>query len=158
MSALEHVTHGASRRFRLVTVASRVARTPGATHSRCRAPTPPPAYGATMNQHTTAVVPTARGSRRSVPSRPSPEQRQRLQDLLDQEEHWVLRGDWELFLDTGSSKAYTPLSRLTREHRVAVTSWLRQQRHALHHAIEGGVPAPGGWIESLRLYDALTRR
>lgn len=104
---------------------------------------------------TTIMPPNTPASRRAVPSHPTPTQVANLRALLDQDSSWVLRGDWDRYLRTGSRTRLRPVSTLTRDQRAAALAWLRQQRHNLHRAVEGGRQAPDGWLESLPLYRAL---
>ncbi len=105
---------------------------------------------------TTTMPPVMPGSRRAVPHHPTEEHAKLLRDLLDQGEQWVLRGDWESYLRTGSPRAMVAITTLTDDHCVAAAAWLRQQRHALYRAIEGELCAPDGWLEARPLYKALT--
>lgn len=90
-----------------------------------------------------------------MPERPTGEQSDRLKALLTQGDHWILRPHWERFLEAGGPVERCPIERLTRDHRVAATAWLRQQRHKLFRALDGGDVAPDGWLEDLPLYRAL---
>jgi hypothetical protein len=96
-------------------------------------------------------------SRRAVPQTPSPEQRAALQRWLDRDDRWVLRPVWERWLRECDDDLQVPIDQLTRDQHVAARSWLVQQRHALHNAVDDG-PAPEGWLESLPLYQALEQR
>lgn len=96
---------------------------------------------------------------RTIPPRPSPEVRERLLTLLDQNEGWHLRGGWSAWLG-GRWFQLTAIDELSRGQRIAAMAWLHQQRHALHRAIHGEPGrdphiAPEGWIESKALYKAL---
>lgn len=104
---------------------------------------------------TTTMPPHTPGLRRTIPSDPSPGVLQALRRLLFQDEGWVRRPNWGAYLATGDVKHLRPLDELTRDQFVAVHAWLRQQRHALHHALEAGSVAPDGWVESLPLYEAV---
>lgn len=105
---------------------------------------------------TSTMPPHGPGSRRAVPSRLNDEQRARLRWLLEDPDSWVLRPGWEPFLLHGDRTALLRPQDLTRDHRVAALAWLRQQRHALHRALEGGPVAPDGWLETFPLYRRLT--
>jgi hypothetical protein len=94
-------------------------------------------------------------SRRAVPHRLTDEQRARLRSLLDDPDTWVLRPGWEPYLLRGDEGTLVPTDSLNNDHRVASIAWLRQQRHALHRALEGGDVAPEGWLEALPLYRRL---
>lgn len=100
-------------------------------------------------------VGTRSGARRSLPTSPSDDQRHRLTELLAGD-RWVLRGDWEPWLEGDRDGAPCPLDDLTRDQRIAALWWLRQQRHDLHHVVVGGRRAPDGWLESTPLYRALS--
>ncbi len=95
--------------------------------------------------------PPAAGARRSVPRDPTDEQRERLRFLLEDPETWVLRYGWERFLMRGDHATLVPTSDLTNDQRAAAVAWLRQQRHRLYLALEGGTSAPDGWIEEFPL-------
>lgn len=95
-------------------------------------------------------------SRRAVPLRLTDEQRGRLRSLLDDPDTWVLRPGWEPYLLRGDEGTLVDPESLSNDHRIASIAWLRQQRHALHRALEGGEVAPDGWLESLPLYRRLT--
>lgn len=101
------------------------------------------------------MPPIGPGSQRTVPAVLRPQQVQRLHDLLHQSELWVLRGHWHRFLWDGDTSTFVPIASLSRDHRVAASAWLRQQRHYLYRALSGGESAPQGWLESLPLYRAL---
>lgn len=94
-------------------------------------------------------------SRRAVPTELTDAQRQRLRTLLEDPETWVLRPGWEPYLLHGDHGTLVSTDDLSRDHRIASIAWLRQQRHALFHALEGGRIAPEGWLESLPLYRRL---
>jgi 2-alkyl-3-oxoalkanoate reductase len=90
-----------------------------------------------------------RSSRRIIPQRLSVAQRERLRYLLADPDTWVLRPGWEAYLLRGDHAALERTDLLNTDHRVAALAWLRQQRHALYRALEGGDVAPDGWLESL---------
>jgi hypothetical protein len=97
------------------------------------------------------------GHRRAVPPRLSDEARERLRWLLHDPHHWVLRTSWERYLATGEESLLVRTDALTQDQRVAAAAWLRQQRHALHRALEGADRAPDGWLDELpmvRAFDA----
>jgi len=94
-------------------------------------------------------------SRRAVPLALTDAQRERLRSLLDDPHTWVLRPGWEPYLLRGDEGTLVETDSLTNDHRAASIAWLRQQRHALHRALEGGEVAPEGWLESLPLYQRL---
>lgn len=104
---------------------------------------------------TSTLRPYGSGSRRAVPSRPTPGQREALARWLEQEQ-WVLRPVWERWLASGDDGLKVGLDRLTRNQHAAARAWLRQQRHALHDVVAGG-PAPDGWLEERPLYRAIER-
>lgn len=104
---------------------------------------------------TSTMPPYGPGSRRVIPIRPGPKHAERLRDLLEQDDCWVLRGDWERWLEHGSPHLLTPISELTRDQCAAAVAWLVQQQHALYESIYGSKPAPDGWIEEQPLYRAL---
>jgi hypothetical protein len=97
-----------------------------------------------------------RGSRRTLPSRPTEDQRAAMRHWLEGD-RWVLRPVWERWLATGDDALMVDLDRLTRDQHVAALEWLRQQRHALHDIVEGGL-APPDWLESQTLYRAIGDR
>jgi hypothetical protein len=101
---------------------------------------------------TTTMPPHAPGSRRFVPRAPEPDVADRLRRLLWQDAWWVLRPQWEAYLRTGREDLAVSTTRLTRDQLVAIHAWLRQQRHPLYQAVEGGSLVPDGWIEKLPLY------
>lgn len=74
---------------------------------------------------------------------------------MSQTEGWVRRPVWAAYLRTGDPSLIQPIDELTRDQFVAIHAWFRQQRHALHRVLEGGVVAPDGWVESLPLYDVI---
>ena len=94
------------------------------------------------------------GHRRAVPPRLGDEARERLRWLLHDPHHWVLRTSWERYLATGDSSLLVRTDALTQDQRVAASAWLRQQRHALHRALEGADRAPDGWLEALPMVQA----
>ena len=102
---------------------------------------------------TTTMRPYGTGSRRAIPGRTTPDQREALRVWL-QNDLWVLRPVWERWLQTGDEQFKTPLDSLTRNQHEAARAWLIQQRHALHDVVEGG-PAPDDWLESQPLFRAL---
>jgi hypothetical protein len=104
---------------------------------------------------TSATPPSGPGSRRAVPDQLTEEQRGRLRWLLEDPASWVLRPGWEPFLLHGDAATLICTTELTRDHRVAALAWLRQQRHRLYHALEGGQVAPDGWLEAFGLYRRL---
>lgn len=101
--------------------------------------------------------PRVPGSRRSVPRRLNDQQRERLRALLDDPDTWVLRPGWEPFLLEGDLSRLVATDRLTRDQLAAGLAWLRQQRHALYRALEGGESAPDGWLEGFAMYQRLSR-
>jgi hypothetical protein len=105
----------------------------------------------------TAITPDRPGASRTVPGRLTDEQRGRLRWLLDDPELWVLRTGWHRFLLDGDRTALVATDSLTADQRVAALAWLRQQRHALYRALEGGPIAPDGWLEGFGLYERLAR-
>jgi hypothetical protein len=104
-----------------------------------------------------SATPDRPDTSRMVPRRLSPEQCDRLRWLLEDPELWVLRTGWHRFLLDGDRTALISTDSLTADQRVAALSWLRQQRHALHRALEGGPIAPDGWLERFGLYERLSR-
>lgn len=106
----------------------------------------------------TAVRPVGPGHRRAVPPRLSPEATERLRWLLHDPDHWVLRTSWERYLRTGEESLLVRTDALTQDQRVAASAWLRQQRHALHRALEGADRAPDGWLEGLPMMRAFAAR
>lgn len=104
---------------------------------------------------TTTLPPHTPGLRRTIPPDPPPRVLEHLRSLLGQREGWVRRPHWTPYLETGDDRYLSPVGDLTREQLVAVHAWLRQQRHAIHHALEGGLAAPDGWVESLPLYQVV---
>lgn len=107
---------------------------------------------------TTTLPPHTPGLRRTIPPDPSPVALEGLRLLVNQDEGWVRRPSWALFLASADPDCLRPLEELSRDQLVAVHAWLRQQRHALHGALEGGGCAPDGWIESLPLYAVVRDR
>jgi hypothetical protein len=105
---------------------------------------------------TTTMPPNTPGSRRIVPPRPTPRQRQLLADLLGQGKRWILRGDWRAYLDDGliEDEGWR-IESLSRDQRVAARSWLSQQQHQLYAVVQDGPVAPEGWLEATPLYQAL---
>lgn len=79
-----------------------------------------------------------------------------LQQLLEQDEVWVVRARWVRWLREAQLSDTVPISTMRRDERIAARSWLRQQRHYLHATIHGGLRAPIGWVESMPLYRGLT--
>lgn len=106
---------------------------------------------ATREPAVTSMPSNAPASRRTVPTRLTEEQRDRLHFLLHDPDTWVLRPGWERFLLHGDHATLVRTDTLSSDHRAAALAWLRQQRHALHRALEGGEVAPDGWLESLPL-------
>lgn len=106
---------------------------------------------------THTMPPNLPGSRRAVPHRPTPEQRERLRELLYQSEAWALRPDWEPYIMLGDKRALRPIDKLTADQQIGALAWLRQQRHRLYAVLEGGEHAPDGWLESQPLYQALRK-
>ncbi|MEX1163346.1 MAG: hypothetical protein WEB03_07180 [Nitriliruptor sp.] len=102
--------------------------------------------------------PVGAGYRRAVPPGMSTESRDRLRWLLQDPDHWVLRNSWERYLRTGDDALLVRTDALTQDQRIAAAAWLRQQRHAIHRAIEGVDRAPDGWIESLPMMRAFLER
>jgi hypothetical protein len=103
----------------------------------------------------TAITPDRPGASRKVPRRLTDEQRERLRWLLEDPDRWVLRTGWDRFVVDGDRTALVLTDSLTADQRVAALSWLRQQRHQLHRALEGGELAPEGWLEGFGLYRRL---
>lgn len=99
----------------------------------------------------TVKHPRAPGSSRTVPRRLGDEQRDRLRSLLDDPSTWVLRPGWLPFLLDGDLTRLVPTDDLTRDQQAAGLAWLRQQRHALYRALEGGDVAPDGWLEGFAM-------
>jgi hypothetical protein len=106
----------------------------------------------------TPAQPSVPGHRRAVPPRLSAEARERLRWLLDDPDRWVLRTSWERYLATGDDALLVRTDDLTQDQRTAAAAWLRQQRHALHRALEGGERAPDGWLEALPMVRAFLER
>jgi hypothetical protein len=98
------------------------------------------------------------GHRRAVPPRLSDEARERLRWLLNDPHHWVLRTSWERYLASGDESLLVRTDALTQDQRVAAAAWLRQQRHALHRALEGADRAPDGWLDGLPMVRAFDAR
>lgn len=94
-------------------------------------------------------------SRRAVPRDLTDGQRERLRSLLDDPDTWVLRPGWLPYLLHGDQGTLVATDGLTNDQRVAAIAWLKQQRHALYRALEGGRIAPDGWLEALPLYRRL---
>lgn len=103
---------------------------------------------------TMTAPPSTPGSQRMVPRYPHPHVTARLRKLLEGKE-WVLRSSWDRYLE-GSDRVLMSINRLTRDQRLAALAWLRQQRHRLHAALEGGPVAPVGWLERWPLYQVLS--
>jgi hypothetical protein len=83
------------------------------------------------------------------------EQRDRLQQLLDDPDTWVQRLSWQAFLADGGPATLVDTAELTADQRAAALAWLRQQRHALHRELVGSGIAPDGWLEALPLVQRL---
>lgn len=79
-----------------------------------------------------------------------------LRELLEQGDRWVVRARWVRWLDHGDRADTTPIDGMLHDDRIAACSWLRQQRHVLYDTVEGGHPAPSGWIEARPLYRGLS--
>ncbi len=95
------------------------------------------------------------GRRRTVPLQPTPEQHARLRALVDDPTTWVLRHAWDGYLRHGAGGRVIDPKDLSTDHRIAALAWLRQQRHPLYRALEGGTRAPDGWLEELPLHRRL---
>ncbi len=95
------------------------------------------------------------GRRRTVPLQPTPEQHARLRALVDDPTTWVLRHAWDGYLRHGAGGHVIDPKDLSTDHRIAALAWLRQQRHPLYRALEGGTRAPDGWLEELPLHRRL---
>lgn len=106
---------------------------------------------------TITAPPNVPGSRRVLPQVPSEHQIERVRSLLNQGEHWVLRGDWSRYLNSDGQQGLVPISRLMRDQRIAAAAWISQQQHSLYETLEGARTAPEGWLDELPLYRALTR-
>ncbi len=106
----------------------------------------------------TPARPVGAGYRRAVPPGLSAAARDRLRWLLHDPDHWVLRNSWERYLRSGDDALLVRTDALTQDQRVAAAAWLRQQRHAIHRAVEGEDRAPDGWIESLPMMRAFLER
>lgn len=104
----------------------------------------------------TTMPPNVPGSRRILPLHPTEHHLERVRALLHQDQYWVLRGAWRIYLDSSGSEGTVPVRSLQRDQQIAAAAWISQQRHALHAALEGGRIAPDGWIESLPLYRTLS--
>jgi hypothetical protein len=98
---------------------------------------------------------TRTGSRRTVPLELNAAQRDRLRELLEDPDTWVLRHAWDDYLLDGRPGTVVDPVTLNRDHLVAAIAWLEQQRHPLYRAMEGGTRAPDGWLESLPLHRRL---
>lgn len=85
----------------------------------------------------------------------SESQADHLRELLEQDDAWVGRARWLRWLQHGQSSDTMPIDEMCHDDRIAACAWLRQQRHALHDAVEGGQRAPEGWVEELPLYRGL---
>ncbi len=107
---------------------------------------------------TMTMPPNLPGSRRALPVWPSSTQEKAVRTLLEQGELWIVRPRWEKYLRTGDLEIATPIDGLTKQQVIAILSWLRQQQHELHRVVEGSVPAPDGWLESLPLHRAFNDR
>lgn len=107
---------------------------------------------------TVTMPPNVPGSRRVLPVTPTKHQVERVRELLDQDERWVLRGDWARYLQGEGTTGMVPVDGLERDQRIAAAAWISQQRHALHAALEDAPVAPEGWLESLPLYRVLSER
>jgi hypothetical protein len=105
---------------------------------------------------TTTMPPVTPGARRTIPNHLDAEQASRLRSLLEDPDTWVLRPGWEPYVLHGDEACLLDPRDLTRDHRIAALAWLRQQRHALHRALEGERVAPPGWLEAFPLYQRLT--
>ncbi len=95
------------------------------------------------------------GSRRTVPLRLTPAQCDRLRSLVEDPTTWVLRHAWDDYLLAGERGRVVDPRDLTRDHVVSAIEWLRQQRHPIYRALEGGDRAPEGWLEQLPLHQRL---
>lgn len=105
---------------------------------------------------TTPQLPDFRpGSRRTVPLRLTPAQCERLRSLVEDPDTWVLRHAWDGYLLDGEPGRVVDPADLTRDHLVSAIEWLRQQRHPIYRALEGGTRAPAGWLEQLPLHQRL---
>jgi hypothetical protein len=103
----------------------------------------------------TTQQPVRGGWRRSVPAKLTPEQLDRLRGLIEDPDTWVLRHAWDAYLLDGEPGRVVDPATLSTGHLVSAIEWLRQQRHPLYRALEGGQRAPEGWLESLPLYQRL---
>ncbi|MFP4150096.1 MAG: hypothetical protein ACLFV0_11480 [Nitriliruptoraceae bacterium] len=90
-----------------------------------------------------------------MPLRLTAAQRDRLRDLLEDPDTWVLRHAWDDYLLDGRTGTVVDPATLTRDHLAASIAWLEQQRHPLYRALEGRDRAPDGWLEALPLYRRL---
>lgn len=104
---------------------------------------------------TMSMPPNTPGSRRAIPANLKASEVERLRELIQQDQRWVLRPDWMSYLRSDHLTG-VDIASLPRGHRIAARAWLAQQRHALHRAVEGSGEAPDGWLESLPLYRALS--
>lgn len=105
---------------------------------------------------TLTAPPNVPGSRRVLPRAPDEHQVERVRALLQQGQHWVLRGDWSRYLNGDGEIGLVPISRLVRDQRVAAAAWISQQQHSLYETLEGDRTAPDDWLSALPLYRALT--
>ncbi len=96
-----------------------------------------------------------RGWRRTIPTQLNEERSARLRGLMEDPDTWVLRHAWDAYLLDGDPGQLIDPAELSRDHLVASLEWLRQQRHPLYRALEGGRFAPEGWLESLPLHQRL---
>ncbi len=96
-----------------------------------------------------------RGWRRTIPTQLNEERSARLRGLMEDPDTWVLRHAWDAYLLDGDPGRLIYPAELSRDHLVASLEWLRQQRHPLYRALEGGRFAPEGWLESLPLHQRL---
>ena len=96
------------------------------------------------------------GWRRTIPAQLTSAQSERLRGLVHDPDTWVLRSAWDAYLLDGDPGRLVDPADLSADHLVASLEWLRQQRHPLHRALEGGRRAPEGWLESLPLHQRLT--
>ena len=78
-----------------------------------------------------------------------------LRELLNQDEVWVGRARWVRWLQDAQRSDTMAIEDMRHDDRIAACAWLRQQRHALYDAIEGGERAPEGWVEDLPLFRGL---
>lgn len=96
------------------------------------------------------------GWRRTIPAQLNEAQCRRLRELMEDPDTWLLRSAWDAYLLDGDPGRLIDPAELSADHLVASLAWLRQQRHALYRALEGGRRAPEGWLESLPLHRRLT--